>query len=171
MKNLLDKIRELESRDFDVVVSRGSLALHQTQRNLAKAEIVDALYKDIKEALEEEGYDIYQSAAGPIVEFLNPKVEDQIIKMGEKDRDMYTGFISIQLDAVMKNLDTNGMLEESDYILTMEEKAEKAAAREKTKQTKIRRDAELRAEKNRQREEEIARLKIAQETKKDNEGN
>lgn len=38
MNNLIAKIKELETRNFDVVNSRGSLALQQTQRNAAKAE-------------------------------------------------------------------------------------------------------------------------------------
>ena len=55
MKNLLNKLKELEQRDFDVVISRGTLALQQTQRNTAKAEIIKAIYTDIKAALEPEG--------------------------------------------------------------------------------------------------------------------
>ena len=35
MKHLLKKLKELEERKFDVVMSRGPLALHQTQRNKA----------------------------------------------------------------------------------------------------------------------------------------
>lgn len=159
MKHLLAKLRELEERDFNVVLSRGTLALHQTQRNQAKAELIHALYEDIKEAIEPEGYQIYQTSYGPVLEFLNDSVEDKIIRMAKpEEEDLYTGLISIQIDAIMKNLDTNGALDEADYKHILEEKRLREAEREKAKQLKMQRDAEVRAEKARRREEEIARM-------------
>lgn len=165
MKNLIAKLKELETRNFDVVNSRGSLALQQTQRNKAKAEIVEALFLDIKEALAEEGYMVYQTATGPILEFLNRGVEEQIAAKGGSD--YCPGTISIQLDAVMKNLDIDGSIEEADYLAEAKAKAEKEAKREREKQAKIQRDAELRAEKTRRREEEIARAQILRERLQD----
>lgn len=161
MKNLLAKIKELETREFDVVVSRGSLALHQTQRNKAKAELVEALSADLKEIMGEHGYNVYITSAGPILEFLNTHVEDQILS--HKDGSGYTGMISIQLDAVMKNLDVNGESEELDYKISIRDKADKEKERQEIKDRKIQRDAEIRAEQNRRREEEMAR---AQELRK-----
>lgn len=166
MKHLIAKIKELEARDFDVVASRGSLALHQTQRNQAKAEIIEAFYTDLKESLGEAGYGVYQTANGPIVEFLHEGVENQITERGE-NLDIYSGFISIQFDAVMKNLDTSGPDEEVDYLAVKAEKERKAREREAAKQAKIQRDAELRAEKARIREEEMTRVQILREQKAD----
>lgn len=164
MKHLLAKLKELESREFDVVLSRGTLALHQTQRNQAKAEIIEAIFADIKDAVEPDGYQVYQTSYGPVLEFLNERVEDKIFKMVKpEEEDLYTGFISVQIDAIMKNLDTNGALDQADYIHILEEKKTREAEREKAKALKTQRDAELRAEKARRREEEIARLAAIKE--------
>lgn len=157
MKHLLAKIKELETREFDVVTSRGALAIHQTQRNKAKAELIEALHLDLKEVFEEEGYKVYQTASGPILEILNEKVDEQISKSGE-DSDLYTGMISIQFDAIMKNLETDGSLEEETFLQDLAVKQEKEALREANKLKKIQRDAEIRAEKARKREEEILKL-------------
>lgn len=161
MQNLIDKLRELEERDFTVVSSRGSLSLQQTQRNQAKAEILDAIYQDMLDALEEEGYSVYITGYGPVIEFMNEKVEDQVLQMD--DDGLCSGFISVQLDAVMKNLDTNGQLDEESYLHDKEQKELRAAEREKAKRVKTERDAEIRAEKARQREEAIARVQARKE--------
>lgn len=165
MKHLLNKIKELESRKFDVVISRGSLALHQTQRNQAKSEIIEALYQDLKEALSAEGYSVYSTGSGPILEILNPDTEDQILD--SEDGKSYSGFISIQFDAIMKNLETNGAAEEAEYLAEQETKKAKLMQKEQEKILKIQRDAELRAEKTRRREEEIVRAQILREQQKD----
>lgn len=157
MKHLLAKIKELETREFDVVTSRGALAIHQTQRNKAKAELIEALYLDLKEVFEEEGYKVYQTASGPILEILNENVDEQISKSGE-DSDFYTGMMSIQFDAIMKNLETDGSFEEENFLQDLAVKREKEALREANKLKKIQKDAEARAEKARRREEEILKL-------------
>lgn len=167
MRHLITKLKELEQRELKVVVSRGALALQQTQRNEAKSEIIEALYKDIKEAAEAEGYQVYITAEGPILEFLNLGVEDQVLRMAKDgEKDIYTGFASIQFDAIMKNLDTNGELDQEDYRITREAKRQKEEAKQKAKEQKMQRDAEIRAERARRREEEIMRIaamKIEQE--------
>ena len=161
MQNLIDKLQELEERDLTVVSSRGSLSLQQTQRNQAKAELLDAIYADMKEALEELGYGVYVTSYGPVIEFLNEKVEEQVLKMD--DEGLCSGFISVQLDAVMKNLDTNAQLDEESFLHDKEQKELRAAEREKLKRVKTERDAEIRAEKARQREEAIARVQARKE--------
>lgn len=166
MKHLLAKIQELETREFDVVESRGSLALHQTQRNKAKAELVEAFYLDLKESLNKEGYNVYITSAGPIIEFLNKNVEDQIFSRDEKG---YTGMISIQLDTVMKNLDVNGENEELDYKISVADRLEKEKKAEEAKQRKIQKDAEIRAERSRRREEEMLRAQMLKEQAEDSE--
>ena len=159
MQNLLNKLKELEQRNFDVVVSRGTIALQQTQRNTAKAEIIKAIYTDIKAALEPEGYQVYETEYGPVIEFLNEKVDEKISHMTKKgEEDLYTGFISIQIDAIMKNLDTNAAHDEIVYHQDLEQKRIKEEMKEKQKLQKSRKDAEIRAEKARRREEEITRI-------------
>lgn len=165
MKHLLAKIKELQAREFDVVTSRGSLAIHQTQRNKAKAELIDALYQDLNEVFEQEGYQVFQTSSGPILEISNAHVEDQI--MNNEDGDNYSGFLSIQFDAIMKNLDTDGSIEQEDYLRDQEAKKEKEEIKEKAKMKKIEKDAEMRAEKARRREEEIARLQALREKESD----
>lgn len=159
MRHLVSKLQELEEREFKVVVSRGTLALQQTERNRAKAEIIDALYKDIKEAIEPEGFQIYETSYGPVIEFLNEKVEDRVLAMSKpEEKDTYTGFTSIQIDAIMKNLDTNGALDEVDHHHVLRQKEDREEARAKMIADKMKRDAEMRAEKARRREAEILRM-------------
>lgn len=164
MKNLTQKLKELQERDFTVVVSRGTLALQQTERNKAKAEIVDAIYKDLKETLEPQGFQIYETADGPVIELLNPNVDKKVVRMAkESEEDIYTGFISIQLDAVMKNLDTNALYDEIDYRAVLAEKQRREEEKLKRQESKKQKDAEIRAEKARRREEEIMRLAALQQ--------
>lgn len=172
MQNLLNKLKELEQREFDVVVSRGALALHQTQRNAAKAELIEAIYEDIKAALEPEGYQVYRTEYGPVLEFLNDVVESKIMKMTKKgEEDVYSGFISVQFDAIMKNLDTNAEHDEIQYLEDLEQKRIRELEKQKSKLTKAQKDAETRAEKARRREEEIARIEaLKQERELDGRG-
>lgn len=164
MKNLTQKLKELQERDFTVVVSRGTLALQQTERNKAKAEIVDAIYKDLKETLEPQGFQIYETAYGPVIELLNPNVDKKVVRMAkEGEEDIYTGFISIQLDAIMKNLDTNALYDEIDHRAVLAEKQRREEEKLKRQKSKKQKDAEIRAEKARRREEEIMRLAALQQ--------
>lgn len=161
MNNLIEKLEELEERHFTVVSSRGSLSLQQTQRNETKAEILNAIFADVKEALEESGYSVYMTGYGPVIEFLNSGVEEQVLKMDNTG--LCSGFVSVQLDAVMKNLDTNAEIDQQNYFHEKEQKELRKAEKDRAKKAKTERDAEIRAEKARQREEAIARLQSRQE--------
>jgi len=161
MKNLIELLREVEEMDLTVVNSRGSLSLQQTQRNQIKAQLLDAIYADMKEILTEEGFEVYITSYGPVIEILNSKVEDQVMKMDQDG--LCSGFIPIQLDAVMKNLDVNAEFDEENFLHEKEQKELRAAERERAKQAKTQRDAEIRAEKARQREEAIARVQARKE--------
>lgn len=156
MENLLATLKEIEKDSLKVVSSRGSLSLQQTQRNETKAKILDAIYQDAKEFLEAEGYSVYMTGYGPVVEVLNSTVEKQVLDLDKEG--MCSGFISIQLDAVMKNLDVNPAIDEQDYLHLKEQKELRAAEKERQKKQKTLRDAEIRAEKARRREEEMARI-------------
>lgn len=161
MQNLIKTLKDIAERDLDVVSSRGSLAIQQTQRNSLKTEVLNALHQDLIEQLEKEGFGVFITPYGPVIELLNTKVEEQVIKMD--DGDLCSGFISIQLDAVMKNLDTNPEIDEQSYLHDLEQKRLRAEEKERAKRAKTQRDAEKRAEKARQREEAIARLQLSRE--------
>jgi hypothetical protein len=161
MKNLLKQLKELEKENLKVVNSRGSLSLQQTQRNETKSKILQAFYQDAKDFLEAEGYSVYMTSYGPVIEILNSGVEKQVLDLDKEG--MCTGFISIQLDAVMKNLDINPAIDEEDYLHLKEQKELRAAEKERAKKAKTLRDAEIRAEKARQREEAIARIEARKE--------
>lgn len=161
MQNLIKTLKDIAERDLDVVNSRGSLAIQQTQRNNLKTEVLNALHQDLIEHLEKEGFGVFITPYGPVIELLNSKVEEQVLKMD--DDDLCSGFISIQLDAVMKNLDTNPEIDQESYLHDLEQKRLRAEERERAKRAKTQRDAEKRAEKARQREEAIARLQLNRE--------
>lgn len=180
MENLTKILNQMKTQEFDVVTSRGSLSLQQTQRNKIKAEILQAIYEDVKIALEEEGFNVCITSYGPVIEVHNEKVEENVFRMEyrnwlakgnsgdmkkflKEETVMASGFISIQLDAVMKNLDTNAELDEESYLHELEQKELRAKEKEKKKREKIERDAEIRAEKARRREEEMARLQRERE--------
>lgn len=161
MENLLKVLQEIEEQDFKVVSSRGSLSLQQTQRNETKARLLEALYDDMKDFLDEQGYAVYMTSYGPVVEILNSGVESQVLDLDKT----CSGFISIQLDAVMKNLDINAAVDEQDYLHLKEQKQLRAAEKEKAKRAKTLRDAEIRAEKARMREAEMARIEAMKRSK------
>lgn len=161
MKNLIKTLKDIRERDLAVVNSRGSLALQQTQRNNLKAEILSAIHQDLIESLEEEGFGVFITAYGPVIELLNEKVEQQVLNMDKED--LCSGFISVQLDVVMKNLDTNPEIDQESFLHELEQKQLRAAERERAKLAKTQKDAERRAEKARQREEAIAKLQLRKE--------
>lgn len=150
---LKEKIQDLQEKDLTVGTSRGSLAIQQTQRNNEKAELVEALYEGLKELEEDLGVTVFITKGGPVIEVLNPKVENQVLSK-DKD-DICNGMISLELDLKVKNLDFDASTEQADYLFKKKEKEEKQRAKEANRRRKIERDAELRAEKKRLREQKI----------------
>ena len=183
MKNLTKVLRELEDEPFVVATSRGVLALQQTQRNKTKAKILEALYKDLKETFEEEGFSVYETSYGPVLEVYNEAVETSVFKqeyeiwrkagntgrmsdfISSKKDVLPSGRITIQFDAIMKNLDTNASIDQASFVLETEQKALREKEKETKKRKKIERDAELRAEKARKREEAVAKIERANSEK------
>ena len=178
MKHLIKALQEASDFEFTVTTSRGVLALHQTQRNETKAKILDAMRKDLEEALDEAGHAVRDTAYGPVIEPYNEEVEKEVFKkeyqawlkegnrgsMGEfrkKEKALPSGMISIQADFIIKNLDTNAEIDEKDYTHEKEQKRIREEEKEKAKRRKIERDAEARAEKKRKREETLAKLERA----------
>lgn len=161
MENLLQVLQEIEEQNFKVVSSRGSLSLQQTQRNETKARLLEAIYDDVKDFLDEQGYTVYMTSYGPVIEVLNSGVESQVLDLDKT----CSGFIPIQLDAVMKNLDINAAVDEQDYLHLQEQKRLRAEEKERAKRAKTLRDAEIRAEKARMREAEMARIEAIKRQK------
>lgn len=176
MKNLIKLLNEIQEDEFTVATSRGVLALQQTQRNKTKAKILEAFFKDMKEELEEAGFSVYQTSYGPVIEVYNEKVETDVYQkeyelwkkqgnngkmadfLSAKKDVLPSGRITIQSDWIMKNLDTNATIDEASYIMEQEQKALREKEKAEKKRKKIERDAEIRAEKARKREEAVAKL-------------
>ena len=176
MKNLIKVLREMEEEKFEVATSRGVLALQQTQRNDAKAKVLEAFYKDMQEELSEAGFEVYQTSYGPVIEIYNEKVENDVYQkefevwkqqgnkgkmkdfISAKKDVLPSGRITIQSDWIMKNLDTNASIDEASYIMEKEQKALREKEKANAKRRKIERDAEIRAEKARKREEAVAKI-------------
>lgn len=176
MEHLIKALKEIQVQEFEVATSRGVLALQQTQRNATKAKVLEAFYKDLQETLEEEGFNVYLTAYGPVIEVLNDKVMEDVytkehqawLKDGNRGNkakwlkaigdNRPSGQITIQMDSIMKNLDTNAELDAADFEHEKEQKRIREEEKAKKKRAKIERDAEARAEKNRLREEKLAKI-------------
>jgi len=176
MKHTIKVLKEMEEQAFTVATSRGVLALQQTQRNDSKAKLLEAFYLDMQETLGEAGFEVYETSYGPVIEVYNEKVETDVYqkefelwkkqgntgKMAEfisKKRDVLpSGRITIQADWIMKNLDTNAGIDQATYVMEKEQKEIREQEKANKKRKKIERDAELRAEKARKREEAVAKI-------------
>ena len=183
MKYLISVLKELQEEEFTVATSRGVLALQQTQRNKTKAKILKAFFQDMKEELEEAGFSVYQTSYGPVIEVYNEKVETDVFRkeydlwkkqgnvgrmtdfLGSKKEVLPSGRITIQSDWIMKNLDVNATIDEASYIMEQEQKVLREKEKEAKKRKKIERDAEIRAEKARKREEAVAKIERANSAK------
>lgn len=151
-------LTELAEYDFDVVRSRGSLALQQTQRNDKKAELMVAFFEGMKELGEEHGFDVYQTGEGVIIELRNEGVMKKVKRMREASEKDVMGFISIEHNLKIKNLDYDAELEETLFLEELAAAEEDAKRKEEAKKAKIKQDAELRASKSRLREQRIAQI-------------
>jgi len=176
MKHLIKVLQEMETQEFTVATSRGVLALQQTQRNDSKAKILKAFYQDMKEELGEAGFEVYETSYGPVIELYNEKVETDVYQkeyelwkkqgntgkmsafMSAKRDVLPSGRVTIQADWIMKNLDTNASIDQSTYVMEVQQKEIRDKEKANSKRKKIERDAELRAEKARKREEAVARI-------------
>lgn len=154
----IELIRNVEEREIEVVRSRGALALQQTQRNALKNEIMSAFKEGLEDLGAMAGVDFYETADGIIMEIDNEKVRRRVKRMKDENDGDSEGYISIEFNCKIKNLDYDAELEELIYIEEQKEKAEKEAKRERDKQAKIKKDAELRAVQARTRERKLAEL-------------
>lgn len=157
-KDFIDLIREIENEKIEVVRSRGALALQQTQRNLLKNRIMEAFQKGLDELGEKAGVDFYETNDGIIMEIDNKDVRNKVKRMRDENDGEGEGYISVEFNCKIKNLDYDAEIEERLYQEEKAIKEEKARRREKEKQEKIRQDAEMRAVRARMRERKLAEL-------------
>ena len=152
-------IEQLQDQEFEVVRSRGSLALQQTQRNQMKEQLMQAMYEGFEELGEKFGFDVYFTAEGVIFEIKNINVIKKVNRMRDVEHEEdVKGYISLEHNLKIKNLDYDAEVEEEAYLAELAEAEEQAKIKEKAKRDKIKRDAELRAGKARMREQKIAAL-------------
>ena len=138
----MDKLKELivalKSRDFKITTTaKGIEQLQQTQRNTLKAELVNALFEDIKS---EHEY-TYRVKDGIMLELENSSIADKITN------ESGSGAISITIDIKVNDLETNAESESESYAVELAEKTAKKEKAEKSKADKIARDKKERAEK------------------------
>ena len=157
-KDFIELIRDIEKREIEVVRSRGALALQQTQRNALKNEIMEAFQAGLEELGDKTGIDFYETSDGIIMEIDNEYVRKRVSRMKDESDGDSEGFISIEFNCKIKNLDYDAEVEEFIFETERADKLEKEKAREKAKQAKIRRDAENRAMQARHRERKMAEL-------------
>lgn len=139
MDNLLSTLAEIKDRKFKITTtSKGVEQLQQTERNALKAELVNALFKDLKSA---HPY-TYRVKDGIMLEIENGSVADGI------SNELGSGAITITIDIKVNDLETNAETACEDYRIEVTEKAEKKAEQAKKKADKIARDtAERKARK------------------------
>lgn len=157
-KEFIELIRDIEEREIDVVRSRGALALQQTQRNALKNEIMEAFRLGLEELGDKAGVDFYETSDGIIMEIDNEHVRKRVSRMKDESDGDSEGYISIEFNCKIKNLDYDAEIEEFIFQEERAEKEAKAAQREKEKREKIKRDAETRAAQARIRERKMAEL-------------
>ena len=168
-KDFIELIRDIEQREIEVVRSRGALALQQTQRNALKNEIMKAFQMGLEELGDKVGIDFYETSEGIIMEIDNEYVKKRVSRMKDQSDGDSEGYISIEFNCKIKNLDYDAETEEFIFQEEREERVEKEKAREKSKQAKIKRDAENRAAQARHRERKMAELLARSEKANSNE--
>ena len=157
-KEFIELIRDVEKREIEVVRSRGALALQQTQRNALKNEIMKAFQAGLDELGEKAGVDFYETSDGIVMEIDNEYVRNRVRRMKDESDGESEGYISVEFNCKIKNLDYDAHIEQYVFQLEREEKLRKAKEREKAKREKIKRDAETRAAQARIREHKLAEL-------------
>jgi len=153
-QNLTQKLTEIKERNFIVGTSKGALAVQQTERNLLKTELIEALFKDLQELGEECGCEVYITKDGPILEIQNESIENQVDRLDNEA--LCSGMLSLEFDIIIKNLDYDASIMQEEYLEDLKTAAEKAArVAEETEKKKLK-DAESRAEKARQRQAKLS---------------
>lgn len=157
-REFVELIKDVEQREIDVVRSRGALALQQTQRNALKNEIMEALRLGLDSLGEEMGVDFYETNDGIVMEINNNHVKNRVKSMKDANDGDSEGYISVEFNLKIKNLDYQADVEEMIFQAEREEREAKVKAKEEAKRRKIENDAEVRASQARLREIKLAEL-------------
>ena len=134
MENLKQLIQELNSRELKISKTTKGEMIHQTQRNGIKAELMTALFNDIK-AINEY---TFRTSDGVVFE-----IENESIKNGISN-ELGSGAITICLDLKVMSLETDASVDSEDYENLLQEKQEKAEKKKKDKAEKIAYDTKRR---------------------------
>ena len=131
MENLMKLLDELQAKSFRITETKNGEAIQQTERNKLKADILNALFKDLKAAYEFT----FRSDEGILLEIENKSIADAL------QSEEGSGAITVCLDLKVKNLGCNAESESEDYMRKLAEKEEKRKAEADKKAKKIARDA------------------------------
>ena len=136
MDELIKVIESVKEREFDITDNSKGKNLQQTQRNNLKAELLSAIFADIKAKYEYT----FISKDGVLIEIENNTVADNI-----SPEDNGSGAITVVLDLTIKSLDTNATELADDYAHELAEKEKAKAKKAEEKAKKIAKDKAERA--------------------------
>ncbi len=145
MKNLQAVFETISKNELVTSVRAGSPVVQATALAKMKRELTDALSLDLQAMFAETdlAFNIGMTGDGLVAGFEHDTLEKVKDAIGE---------LVLQFDIKIKNLDYNMIEEIEMYNEEQELKAQEKAQAEIAKQNKIKHDAELRAQKARQKE-------------------
>lgn len=136
MKHLKALLDTLQDQTFRITETTRGEAIQQTERNKLKADILNAIFDDIRDTYEY----VFRSEEGILLEIANQSIADKL------QSDEGSGAITVCFDLKVKNLDCNAETESADYMRKLEEKRQKEAEAAKKKAEKIARDKKQRGD-------------------------
>jgi hypothetical protein len=126
MKNTKEFLKEFYTKELKITHGAKGDTIHQTQRNMVKAALIDAIQADLADEL---GIDALRTSDGVAVLMDNES----------------EGGVPFVLDIAMKSFDYDIYKEHDAYAKDKEIKADKAEQRAKAKRTKFKNDTAARA--------------------------
>lgn len=142
MKNLMTVFQKLAEMKLTVSERAGVKVIQATELAKIKGELMNALAQDLNEMFDstELAFNVGFTGDGLVATVENDSVEQ------------INGEVAIQFDVKVKNLEYDFASENAMFIEEQEVKAAEKRAAEEQKKAKIKRDAELRAQKAREKE-------------------
>ena len=147
MKNLAKAFENLASRTLTISERAGVKVIQATELAKIKAELMNAMNADLEEMFNgtELAFNVGFTADGLVATVENDSVEK------------VNGEVAIQFDIKVKNLEFDFVTENEQFVAEQEAKTAEKEIAEQNKQAKIKRDAELRAAKKREKEMKSAK--------------
>lgn len=142
MKNLMTVFQKLAEMKLTVSERAGVKVIQATELAKIKGELMNALAQDLNEMFDstELAFNVGFTGDGLVATVENDSVEQ------------INGEVAIQFDVKVKNLEYDFASENAMFIEEQEVKAAEKRAAEEQKKAKIKRDAEARAQKAREKE-------------------